>query len=161
MYAVAFGTTSGGRRLLVSGGYDGKVRLWDPGSGDPIGECLTGHVHSVLSLAFNGQDEDRTRLASGGEDGTVRLWDLDTGQQIGEPLMGHSNLVNSVVFGTGINQRPLLVSAGTDSTIRLWDPASGQPLKALCRRVPATQIAARGNLFAIADAEGLSIIAFD
>ena len=62
--------------LLASAGDDGTVRLWDPASGDPIGEPLTGHTDAVCAVAFS---PDGTLLASAGDDGTVRLWDPASG----------------------------------------------------------------------------------
>lgn len=39
-------------RKLASGGHDGRVRLWDPVSGQPIGDALKGHSKWIMSLAW-------------------------------------------------------------------------------------------------------------
>ncbi|MBX6751744.1 MAG: hypothetical protein IRY85_19160 [Micromonosporaceae bacterium] len=57
---------------MVSGGFDGTVRIWDAATGDLIGEPLTNGT--VLAVAI-GRAGDRDVIVSGGYDGTVRLWD--------------------------------------------------------------------------------------
>jgi hypothetical protein len=59
-------------RTLAAGSHDGKVLLWDLGSGEKP-RCLSGHRGEVASLAFSG---DGTRLASGSADTTALIWDL-------------------------------------------------------------------------------------
>ncbi len=120
--SVAFGVVQG-RTVLASGGTDGTVRVWDPATGQQLGEPLTGHRQGVESVAF-GVLEGRVVLASGGRDKTVRLWDPATGQQLGEPLTGHRERVESVAFGE-VQGSTVLASGGWDG-VRLWDPASGE-----------------------------------
>ena len=57
--------------LIVSGGIDYAVRLWDATTGQQIGPQLIGHKGLVTSVGFS---PDGTRIASGSTDGTVRLW---------------------------------------------------------------------------------------
>ena len=61
--------------MIVSGGADGTVRVWDLTSGAPRGEPLRGHDGEVTSAAV-GTLEGRPVIVSGGDDGTVRVWDI-------------------------------------------------------------------------------------
>jgi WD40 repeat protein len=56
--------------LLVSGGDDQTVRLWNVETGEII-TTLQGHTDRVWSVAFSCDNET---LASGSNDGTIRLW---------------------------------------------------------------------------------------
>lgn len=58
-------------KRIVSGGWDNTVRLWDAGTGKPLGDPLTRHTNYVTSVAFS---PDGTRLASSSLDAAVRLW---------------------------------------------------------------------------------------
>lgn len=66
--------------MLAADGYDETVRLWDPATGEQVGEPLTGPP-MVQSVAF-GTVDGSTVLASGGWDGRVRRWCPATGRQI-------------------------------------------------------------------------------
>ena len=107
---------------IVSGGADKTVRLWDAGTGQPLGEPLTGHAGRLSAVAIS---PDGKRIASGGADKTVRLWDAGTGQPLGEPLTGHAGTVASVAFSPDGTR---VVSGSWDTTVRLWDAGKGQPI---------------------------------
>jgi WD40 repeat protein len=137
------------------------VRLWDPATGAPVGEPLTGHTGLVYSVAFGAGPGGRPTLASGSFDQTVRLWDPVTGAPVGEPLTGHTSGVTSVAFGTGPGGRPLLASGSTDKTVRLWEPATGFCIATLHRRSSVHSTAMVGLALAIGDDEGVSVVELD
>ncbi|MFE9451681.1 tetratricopeptide repeat protein [Streptomyces sp. NPDC006739] len=115
-----------GRPVAVSAGADGTVRVWDLGSGEPLGAALEGHRGAVVSLAVE-ELEGRTLVVSGGDDGTVRIRDLKSRQNLCPPLAGHTGPVTAVAT-TMVGRRPVAVSAGADATVRLWDLATGEPV---------------------------------
>ena len=88
---MAFGRLPDGRTLLATGSDDETVRLWDPATGQPVGDPLTGHTDRVTAVAFGRLPDGRTLLATGSDDGTVRLWDPATGHPVGDPLTGHTD----------------------------------------------------------------------
>lgn len=57
--------------VLVSGFYNGTIRLWDVKTGEKIA-ALDGHTKRVNTLAFS---PDGTTLVSAATDGTILLWD--------------------------------------------------------------------------------------
>ncbi|MFB7613965.1 TIR domain-containing protein [Kitasatospora sp. NPDC056181] len=107
--------------LLVTGGNDGAVRLWEPGSGRSR-QLLRGHGRRIGSLSFNG---DGTLLAAGGNDGVVRLWEPATGRRARELAARSSRLV-SAQFGP---EGPLIATASNDGDLYLWNALSGEYLR--------------------------------
>ncbi|MFG3704044.1 WD40 repeat domain-containing protein [Micromonospora sp. NPDC047670] len=65
------------RPVVVTGGTDGTVRVWDLSDGRAIGAPLTGHRGSVRKVV-TGTLRGRPVAVSAGDDRTVRVWDLVT-----------------------------------------------------------------------------------
>jgi WD40 repeat protein len=111
-------------KTLASAG-DGNVILWDPASGEMLGE-LSGHTKTVRALAFS---PDGATLASGAADGTIILWDVAERARLGEHLSGRFSTVLGLAFSP---DGSTLASANNDQTVILWDPQTrqmiGQPL---------------------------------
>ncbi|KAH8662952.1 WD40-repeat-containing domain protein [Tricladium varicosporioides] len=107
-------------KQVVSGSYDGTVRLWDVVTGKQVLPALEGHTSLVTSVAFS---PDGKQVVSGSYDNTVRLWDAATGKQVLPALEGHTSEVSSVAFSPDGKQ---VVSGSWDKTVRLWDVATGK-----------------------------------
>ncbi|MBE9106580.1 hypothetical protein IQ229_17080, partial [Nostoc cf. edaphicum LEGE 07299] len=106
-------------QIIVSGGFDRTVRLWNH-QGLPLAEPFRGHQDyvSCATISANGQT-----IVSGDRDGTVRLWNRQ-GLSLAEPLRGHEGDVNSVAIST---EGQTIVSGGDNGTVRLWN-RQGLPL---------------------------------
>src|SRR5690606_25794877 len=63
-----------GQVLIATGSHDDTVRLWNPITGQQVGQPLTGHTDSVLAVTAVPLPDGRTLIATGSNDRTVRLW---------------------------------------------------------------------------------------
>src|SRR5215510_5639535 len=64
-------------KVLASGGYDNRIRLWNPDTGKEV-RILEGHKSYVNCIALSA---DGKWLASGSQDHDLRLWEVDTGKE--------------------------------------------------------------------------------
>jgi WD40 repeat protein len=117
VYSVAFSPDS---ELLVGGGDDTIIRIWDRTGG----RCtqLGGDV-CVNSLCFS---PDGNLLASASDDPTIRLWKLeDLSFRV---LEGHGSGVLAVAFS---RDGSTLVSGDYNGNIHLWDVNDGTCIREL------------------------------
>jgi WD40 repeat protein len=113
-----------GRPVIVSGGADQAVRVWDLESGEPVLGPLTGHDGAVNTVAVT-ERHGRPVIVSSGDDKTVRVWDLESGEPVLGPLTGHDGAVGSVTIGKR-RGRQVIISGGEDDAVRVWDLESGE-----------------------------------
>ncbi|KKY23810.1 putative f-box and wd repeat-containing protein [Phaeomoniella chlamydospora] len=106
--------------LLVSGGCDRDVRVWNMATGHSI-HTLRGHTSTVRCLKMS----DANTAISGSRDTTLRIWDLPTGV-CKNVLVGHQASVRCL----GIHG-DLVVSGSYDTTARIWSISEGRCLKTL------------------------------
>jgi COMPASS component SWD3 len=106
---------------LVTGGYDGDVRLYDAET-ERLLHTFTGHESSVSCIAFNARG---TVVMTGSKDSTVRLFDVVSGLCI-KTISSHLGEVTSVnTNATGT----LLLTSSKDNSNRLWDLRLCKPLR--------------------------------
>ena len=98
--------------LLVSGGWDKTLRRWDARTGQPKGNALEGHPHSLTALAFA---PDGLRFASADLDGNLRLWDTRSGCPLAQTR--HLDGIATLAFDP---DGKTLVTGGYDRTVRQW-----------------------------------------
>ncbi len=109
-------------KTLVSGSWDGTIKLWNVETGKEI-RTLKGHDGYVLSVNFS---PDGKTLVSGSDDNTIKLWNVETGKEI-RTLKGHDSSVLSVNFSP---DGKTLVS-GSWQTVKLWNVETGQEIRTL------------------------------
>ncbi|WP_327088178.1 protein kinase [Nonomuraea sp. NBC_01738] len=106
----------GGKLMLISGGQDGQLRIWDAAKHKYVAQ-LKGHKQEVYAVACftNG----KTPMAvSGGFDGTVRLWDLK--KKKGKVLGKHDDSVYAVAVGK-VGGKWIAVTGDARGWLKFWD----------------------------------------
>jgi WD40 repeat protein len=136
------------RNLVMLGGADGAVRLWDLDPQAPIQEriFLRGHNDPVNAAAIT---SDGSFMASSGglaftgrtpqddDQYAIVVWNV-TNAVLSDVLRGHTDEVSEMLF-TPDNQR--LISASADGTIRVWDYANEEQLEIVTAEVGVTSLA--------------------
>lgn len=106
----------GGRLMLVSGGQDGLVRIWDAARHKLVAK-LKGHdqeVYGVACVTVGG----KAMAVSVGRDNSVRLWDLK--KHKGKVLGYHVQSAYSVAIGT-VKGKPYAITGDANGWIKVWD----------------------------------------
>ena len=83
----------------------------------------SGHVGSIVSMTFFGDDY----LATASADGTAKIWRVATGQLL-RTFRVSENWVFSLVFSP---DGKLLATGSGDNTVRIWEIATGRQLQVL------------------------------
>jgi WD40 repeat protein/serine/threonine protein kinase/tetratricopeptide (TPR) repeat protein len=112
--------------VLVSGGADGTIKLWDLQTRVEL-TSVPGHSAAVHALALSA---DGRTLASGGDDGLAKVWVIDRQRRrvtLRAVCRGHTQFVKCVALAA---DGRTLASGGTVGTamgeIKVWDAATGR-----------------------------------
>lgn len=114
--------------LVVSGGDDQTVRIWDVARGSQIGEPFEAS-DSVLAVMFAHGGEHIMSLS---KDQTVRVWNVATRCMVGEPLRLPGHLVGHIECGAlSFNGNSVIV--GTDNgEVMMWNLNDAQVVGIPC-----------------------------
>jgi len=119
--------------VLISGGLDRQISVWDLGEGRRVAKSMWGVPLASEAATLNMVDQNATSvyalattpsgnlIASGYPNGTIRLWDPRTGKKVGK-LVGHSDTVRSLLCS---QDGRWILSASSDQTVKLWSLAGG------------------------------------
>jgi WD40 repeat protein len=114
--------------VVISGSYDGTVRVWNLTNGGKCMNILQGHKGGIESLYFNDRD---CRIITTSSDCTGRVWDLETCRC---ELSGfHSSFITCQAIS---NKYKLIFTGGHEGKIGIWS-TTGQLLGSLDRHTGA------------------------
>jgi WD40 repeat protein len=108
-YAIALSPDG---KLLATGSYDQKIKLWDTATGKELA-TLKGHNGAINSLAFR---PDGMVLASASADRTIKLWSVPAGERL-DTFSQPTKEQTAVVFSADGKR---LFAGGADNRIRAW-----------------------------------------
>lgn len=107
--------------LVLTGSYDGTVKVWDVASGD-----LVVQLEGPEDIEWATWHTKGNAVIAGSKDGTIWMWMTHNGQCV-QVFAGHDGLVSTGCFSS---DGKLVCSGGEDGTVRIWAPKTGA-----CRHV--------------------------
>jgi U3 small nucleolar RNA-associated protein 15 len=111
----------GDGRLLVAGGEEGVVRVFDAASRAEL-RTFKGHVGPVRCARFA---RDRVRVVSAGDDGSVREFDLTTSECTAAIAPAHGDHVRALEGSPA--SAGVWASGAYDRAVRVWDVRAKAP----------------------------------
>jgi len=113
-------------QLLLSGGEDNTVRVWDVATRKPL-KVIRGHGGQVRSCRFA---PDGRHVLSGSHDHQAKIWDLAGYEEVrvfrGRVLEGHTDAILGAAFSPDGRQ---IITASRDRTAKTWDFRTGKEIR--------------------------------
>ena len=137
--------------LIVSGGDDYKIKVWDY----KLRRCLftlLGHLDYIRTVQFHPNATQFPWILSASDDQTLRLWDFQKRSCL-SVLTGHNHYVMCAAFHPS---EDLIVSASLDQTVRVWD-TTGLRKKQMGGGAEQSMVDMQGGMKARAGATALNV----
>jgi WD40 repeat protein len=130
-------------RMIVSGGDDCTIRLWEVSTGREVRRILDGPPQ-IWELPIGQRERDKmltdvgptgeVRLSndektaiSAGVDGSLRFWDLATGKAVRRIKLERAGKIRAVGFAPAC--KAIAASFDDDRTLALWDTNTGRAIR--------------------------------
>lgn len=128
--------------VLVSGGYDHKIRFWEATSG-VCARTLSFGDSQVNCVSISA---DKCMLAAGGNP-LIHVFDINNYSSSGEdkPLITYDRHTSNVTAIGFQKDRKWLYSGSEDGTVRLWDPRANVSTRTYDTTVPVNTVALAPN----------------
>src|SRR5262249_2082892 len=112
-----------GGRGVVTGSKDGKARLFDATTGQPIGEPLAGGAINTAHFSRDG-----SRVVTAAADPSARVWDAATGKPVTPPLEPQGAILALAFSPDGKRLHTVSSAGGAGASFSTWDAATGDPI---------------------------------
>lgn len=106
--------------LLLSGGMDHKIKLWEVYKERRLIRTFVGHAKAVRDVSFN---IDGSKFLSCGYDRCIKLWDTETGQCISR--FSNKKTPYCVRFHPDASKQRYFVVGCSDKKIYTWNTETG------------------------------------
>jgi WD40 repeat protein len=131
-------SAEGAALLVVTGGFDGKVVIWDYDTAEVV-QVLTGvHTDSVSCVSASAPYGalEYAFAVSASYDATATVWNLHTGAAAHRLTGGHKEGITSVAIFkpravNGERVHPLAITGGIDTLTVIWDLVTGTAIRTL------------------------------
>jgi WD40 repeat protein len=118
--------------IAVTGAEDGRLYIWDLGTGRRYRdrEPIDTQGGAVLAMTTAQMPGGQTVAVTGGADGIVRIWDLGSSRTLGKLAGAAGGAIQAVTVAPLPGQRVVVAAADESGTVRAWDLVSRQPVGA-------------------------------
>ncbi|MEV2226269.1 hypothetical protein AB0E01_41395 [Nocardia vinacea] len=107
--------------LIATASFDGTARIWNPTTGQPYGQPLTGHRGPVRTVVTLPGPSRAPLLATGSDDLSIRVWDPVTGR-----LQRHlTGMIDTPAAIAALDHTRIAV--GEWATTRIWNLDTAGP----------------------------------